>query len=57
MDVVKIHPPLIIGGEGSRTVSVTAFDAVLSDCRKFPGPMWELGKNFFKSSLGFAKAK
>ncbi len=23
-----------------------------SDCRKFPGPMWELGKNFFKSLAG-----
>ena len=56
MDVVKILPPLIIG-EKEVDRFVTAFDAVLDDCKKFPGPMWELGKNFFKSSLGFAKAK
>jgi hypothetical protein len=30
---------------------------VLTDCREFPGSMWELGKNFFKSALGFAKAR
>lgn len=55
MDVVKILPPLVIG-EKEVERFVNAFDAVLADCRKFPGPMWELGKNFFKSSLGFAKA-
>ncbi len=54
MDVVKILPPLIIG-EKEVERFVTALDAVLEDCKKFPGPMWELGKNFFKNSLGFAK--
>lgn len=52
MDVVKILPPLVIG-EKEVDRFVTAFDAVLTECKRFPGPMWELGKNFFKSSLGF----
>jgi len=52
MDVVKILPPLVIG-EKEVNRFVEAFDAVLTDCKKFPGPMWDLGKNFFKSSLGF----
>jgi len=25
---------------------------VLTECRKFPGPMWELGNNFVKAALG-----
>jgi acetylornithine/succinyldiaminopimelate/putrescine aminotransferase len=56
MDVVKILPPLVIG-EKEVDRFVNAFDAVLADCKKIPGPIWELGKNFFKSSLGFAKSK
>ena len=45
MDVMKILPPLIIG-EREIDLFVTALDDVLTDCRKFPGPMWELGNNF-----------
>src|SRR6201984_2612191 len=51
MDVVKILPPLIIG-EPEIDMFVNALDDVLSDCRKFPGPMWELGNNFVKAALG-----
>ena len=40
MDVLKILPPLIIG-EKEIALFVTALDNVLTDCRKFPGPMWE----------------
>jgi hypothetical protein len=29
-----------------------ALDDVLTECRKFPGPMWELGNNFVKAALG-----
>jgi hypothetical protein len=25
---------------------------VLTECRKFPGPMWELGNNFVRAALG-----
>ncbi len=51
MDVLKILPPLIIG-EREIDLFVTALDDVLSDCRKFPGPMWELGNNFVRAALG-----
>jgi ornithine--oxo-acid transaminase len=55
MDVVKILPPLIIG-EREVDMFVNALDDVLSDCRKFPGPMWELGNNFVKAALGSKRA-
>ena len=43
MDVLKILPPLMIG-EKEVDLFVNALDATLSECRKFPGPMWEIGK-------------
>jgi len=51
MDVMKILPPLIIG-EREVEMFVNALDDVLTECRKFPGPMWELGNNFVKAALG-----
>ena len=51
MDVIKILPPLIIG-EREVDLFVTALDDVLTDCRKFPGPMWEIGQNFVRHALG-----
>ncbi|MGZ4966467.1 MAG: aspartate aminotransferase family protein [Chthoniobacterales bacterium] len=50
MDVVKILPPLIIG-EREVDMFVTALDSVLTECRKFPGPMWEIGQNFVRHAL------
>jgi acetylornithine/succinyldiaminopimelate/putrescine aminotransferase len=50
MDVIKILPPLIIG-EREIDRFVNALDAVLADCRSFPGPIWNLGTNFIKHSL------
>jgi ornithine--oxo-acid transaminase len=50
MDVVKILPPLIIT-EREVDLFVNALDATLTECRKFPGPMWELGNNFVKHAL------
>ncbi len=49
-DVIKILPPLIIG-EREIERFVTALDAVLSDCRSFPGPIWDLGANFIRHSI------
>jgi len=50
MDVLKILPPLMIGRpEIDRFVD--GLDDVLGQCRKFPGPIWELGTNAFKSAL------
>src|SRR5204862_3010163 len=51
MDVVKILPPLIIG-EKEVEMFVSALDDVLIECRKFPGPMWEMGQNFVRHALG-----
>ncbi len=55
MDVVKILPPLMIG-EKEVDRFVTALDAVLTECRKFPGPMWEIGNNFVRHALRSKKA-
>ncbi|MDQ2824679.1 MAG: aspartate aminotransferase family protein [Verrucomicrobiota bacterium] len=55
MDVVKILPPLIIG-EREIDLFVCALDDVLTECRKFPGPMWELGNNFVRHALGSKRA-
>jgi 4-aminobutyrate aminotransferase-like enzyme len=55
MDVMKILPPLIIG-EREIDMFVNALDEVLTECRKFPGPMWELGNNFVKAALGSRRA-
>ena len=51
MDVVKILPPLIIT-EREINLFVAALDDVLTECRKFPGPMWEIGNNFVRHALG-----
>jgi ornithine--oxo-acid transaminase len=51
MDVLKILPPLIIG-EKEVDMVFNALGDVLTECRKFPGPMWELGNNFVKAALG-----
>src|SRR5438094_2081751 len=51
MDVMKILPPLMIG-EREIDMFVNALDDVLTECRRFPGPMWELGNNCVKAALG-----
>jgi ornithine--oxo-acid transaminase len=50
MDVIKILPPLIIG-EKEMVRFVHALDAVLTDCRSFPGPIWHLGSNLIRHSV------
>jgi hypothetical protein len=55
MDVLKILPPLIIT-EREVDQFVRALDEVLTDCRRFPGPMWEIGQNFVKLALNSRRA-
>ena len=55
LDVIRILPPLIIG-EKEVNMFVNALDDVLTECRKFPGPMWELGNNFVRAALGSRKS-
>lgn len=50
MDAIKILPPLMIG-EKEIDLFVTALDAVLCQCRRFPGPIWDLGANIVRHSL------
>lgn len=47
-DVVKFLPPLIIG-QTEVDRFITAFESVIGDLGKFPGPIWDLGQNFFKA--------
>jgi ornithine--oxo-acid transaminase len=47
-DIVKILPPLIVG-EKEIDRFITAFDEVIRDLGKFPGPVWEMGQNFVKA--------
>jgi acetylornithine/succinyldiaminopimelate/putrescine aminotransferase len=56
MDVLKILPPLIIG-EKEIAHFVGALDSVLTECRTFPGPLWDLGANFLKQAMGQNGAK
>ncbi|MFL6568072.1 MAG: aspartate aminotransferase family protein [Chthoniobacterales bacterium] len=55
MDVIKILPPLMIG-EREVDRFINALDEVLTECRKFPGPMWEIGNNFVRHALRSKKA-
>jgi len=50
LDTLKILPPLMIT-EVEVAKFVSALDSVLRDCRKFPGPLWDLGANFIRHSL------
>jgi len=50
MDAIKILPPLMIG-EKEVDLFVDALDAVLDQCRSFPGPLWDLGANIVRHSL------
>ncbi|MCS7063316.1 MAG: aspartate aminotransferase family protein [Methylacidiphilales bacterium] len=48
LDCVKILPPLVCT-EADIHYFIGALDSVLSDLRKFPGPIWDMGQNFFKA--------
>ncbi len=56
MNVLKILPPLVIG-KAEIVRFVDALDAVLTDCRKFPGPIWEFGASLVRHSLRRAPAE
>jgi acetylornithine/succinyldiaminopimelate/putrescine aminotransferase len=56
MDVVKLLPPLIIGDKEVERC-VQAFDDVLVQVTRFPGPMWEFGTNLVKTAIGQKRQK
>jgi len=49
-DIVKLLPPLCIT-EKDVSFFLTSFDDVMSDCHRFPGGAWEVGKELAKRAL------
>jgi acetylornithine/succinyldiaminopimelate/putrescine aminotransferase len=50
MNVLKLLPPLTIG-EAEIARFVAALDAVLTECGRFPGPIWDFGASLVRHSL------
>jgi ornithine--oxo-acid transaminase len=51
-DVHKLAPPLIIGDE-EIDYFVAAYEQVMTDLHRFPGPVWDLGTTLVKNRLGW----
>ena len=52
LDVHKLAPPLIIGKE-EIDYFIAAYEKVLTDLHRFPGPLWDLGKTLLKNRMGW----
>jgi ornithine--oxo-acid transaminase len=52
LDVHKLAPPLMIGKE-EIDYFIAAYEKVLSDLHRFPGPLWDLGKTLLKNRMGW----
>jgi acetylornithine/succinyldiaminopimelate/putrescine aminotransferase len=50
LDVIKLLPALVIT-EADVAHIVRAFDKVMADCHRFPGPVWEIGKRLAGTAL------
>lgn len=50
LDVIKLIPPLVLNAADVDAV-VRAFDTVIGNCHKFPGPVWEVGKRLSRQAL------
>ena len=50
MDVVKLSPALCVTEEDIHWF-LQAFDEVMVDCHRFPGPVWEIGSRLVKHAL------
>lgn len=50
MDVIKILPPLTITDEDVKQF-LAAFEAVLAECHKFPGPAWSTATHLVKFAV------
>lgn len=49
-DVIKMIPPLVLDEQDVDDLA-KAFDAVISKCHRFPGPMWEIGKRMSEAMV------
>jgi len=52
LDVHKLAPPLIIG-QDEVDYFLHAYQAVLTDLHRFPGPLWDLGMTLLKNSISW----
>jgi 4-aminobutyrate aminotransferase-like enzyme len=51
-DVHKLAPPLTIGDE-EIDYFMSAYEKVLADAHRFPGPLWDLGTTLLKNRMGW----
>jgi acetylornithine/succinyldiaminopimelate/putrescine aminotransferase len=52
LDVHKLAPPLIIGEE-EIDYFMAAYEQVMVDLHRFPGPLWDLGTTLLKNSMSW----
>jgi acetylornithine/succinyldiaminopimelate/putrescine aminotransferase len=52
LDVHKLAPPLIIGEE-EIDYFMAAYERVMVDLHRFPGPLWDLGTTLLKNSMSW----
>jgi ornithine--oxo-acid transaminase len=52
LDVLKLAPPLIIGDD-EIDYFMQAYEKVVADLHRFPGPLWDLGTTLIKNSIHF----
>jgi ornithine--oxo-acid transaminase len=50
MDIIKLIPPLVLNAQDVEAVAA-AFDKVVANCHKFPGPAWEVGKKLGAAAM------
>jgi ornithine--oxo-acid transaminase len=50
IDVIKLIPPLVINEDDVKRF-LTAFEQVMIDLHKFPGPVWEVLKKLGKHAV------
>jgi ornithine--oxo-acid transaminase len=51
-DVHKLAPPLVIGEE-EVDYFINAYEKVMTDLHRFPGPLWDLGTTLLKNSMSW----
>jgi ornithine--oxo-acid transaminase len=52
LDVHKLAPPLVIGQEEIEHF-LRAYETVLTELHRFPGPLWDLGRTLIKNSISW----
>ena len=55
MDIVKLIPSLVLSEADVDTIA-TALDQVIASCHRFPGPVWEVGRQLGRQVLPTKRA-